>query len=84
MHNDRGSTVVFRFTKFEACPIYRCLAKREAGWIFERSGIRRIWARSFPEWVEVRVADHECLFIMKFLTARKQDVGMRSCLPRWI
>ena len=46
----------------------------EAKWIFERSKIRRVWARASPISVDVRTADPEVLFIMKLLTARKQDI----------
>lgn len=45
-----------------------------AKWIFERSNVRRIWARTSQISVEVRTADPEVLFIMKLLTARKQDI----------
>jgi hypothetical protein len=46
----------------------------DAEWFFARSRVRRIWARAVPIWVEVRTADPEVLFIMKLLTARKQDI----------
>jgi hypothetical protein len=46
----------------------------EVKWIFERSKVRRVWARASPISVDIRTADPECLFIMKFLTARKQDI----------
>lgn len=49
-------------------------ASFEAKWIFERSKVRRVWARASPISVEVRTADPEALFIMKLLTARKQDI----------
>lgn len=49
-------------------------ASFEAKWIFERSKVRRIWARAAPISVDVRTADPEVLFIMKLLTARKQDI----------
>jgi len=46
----------------------------EAKWIFELSKVRRVWARGAPISVDIRTANPECLFIMKFLTARKQDI----------
>ncbi len=49
-------------------------ASFEAKWIFERSKVRRVWARAAPISVEVRTADPEVLSIMKLLTARKQDI----------
>lgn len=49
-------------------------ASFDARWIFERSKVRRVWARASPISVEVRTADPEVLFIMKLLTARKQDI----------
>lgn len=49
-------------------------ASFEAKWIFERSKVRRVWARASPISFDIRTVDPEPLFIMKFLTARKQDI----------
>jgi hypothetical protein len=49
-------------------------ASFEAKWIFERSKVRRVWARASPISVDIRTTDPECLLITKFLTARKQDI----------
>ena len=49
-------------------------ASFDARWIFDRSRIRTIWARASPLSVRIRTADPEVLFIMKLLTARKQDI----------
>lgn len=49
-------------------------ASFDAKWIFDRSRIRTVWARASPLSVRIRTADPEVLFIMKLLTARKQDI----------
>lgn len=49
-------------------------ASFEAEWIFERSKVRRILGREASVSIDVRTADPEVLFIMKLLTARKQDI----------
>ncbi|MEM2282731.1 MAG: nucleotidyl transferase AbiEii/AbiGii toxin family protein [Candidatus Hadarchaeales archaeon] len=49
-------------------------ASFDANWIFEHSKVRRVWAKASPISVRIRTADPEILFIMKLLTARKQDI----------